>query len=238
MRPAVEPLESRTLLSVTSVFNPMTGDLDIDSDAADTIVVSMDAETTEVLVNDAVVDDQQGGTVTADELTSVTIEAGPADDVVDLSALDPGTFPDLIDTDISVNGGDGNDLITGSGLDDQIVGDAGDDTLIGRQGDDTIHGASGDDKLNGGGGDDHMLGGDDNDTLNGGGGADFLGGEQGDDMLRGQGSSGDTLSGGSGNDELDGGDGHDMLLESGDADYTLDDATLGSQEGGSTDPTS
>ena len=69
MRPAVEPLESRTLLSVTSVFNPMTGDLDIDSDAADTIVVSMDAETTEVLVNDAVVDDQQGGTVTVDELT-------------------------------------------------------------------------------------------------------------------------------------------------------------------------
>ncbi|MEE3367288.1 MAG: hypothetical protein VX304_16705, partial [Planctomycetota bacterium] len=46
---AVEPLESRTLLSVTSVFDPIAGELDISSDAAaDTIVVSVDEMTNEV----------------------------------------------------------------------------------------------------------------------------------------------------------------------------------------------
>ena len=102
MRPAIEPLESRTLLSVTPLFDPLTGNLDINSDATDAIIVSMDAGTDEVLVNDQPVDDTQGGTVTADELNAITVDAGPGDDVVDLSALDPVDFPDLVDIDISV----------------------------------------------------------------------------------------------------------------------------------------
>ena len=227
MRPSIESLESRTLLSVTSIFDPLTGDLDISSDASDAIVVSMDAATNEVLVNDQAVDDTEGGTVTADELTSVTVEAGPGDDVVDLSDLDPGTFPDLIGTDVSISGGEGADLITGSGLDDLIDGDAGNDT---------INGGDGDDKLNGSGGDDEMLGGANNDTLNGGGGSDFLSGEDGDDVVRGQGSSLDMLSGGTGNDVIDGGAGHDLLQEqSRDVDYTLDDTTLIAVEGESSE---
>jgi Ca2+-binding RTX toxin-like protein len=236
MRPSIESLESRTLLSVTSIFDPLTGDLDISSDASDVIVVSMDAATNEVLVNDEAVDDTEGGTVTADELTSVTVEAGPGDDVVDLSDLDPGTFPDLIGTDVSISGGEGADLITGSGLDDLIDGDAGNDTIDGQIGDDSVWGGDGHDSLLGDAGDDTLNGEQGDDTLNGGGGSDFLSGEDGDDVVRGQGSSLDMLSGGTGNDVIDGGAGHDLLQEqSRDVDYTLDDTTLIAVEGESSE---
>ncbi len=43
------------------MFDPLTGDLAITSDADDAIVVSMDAATNEVLVNGVVVDDNGGG---------------------------------------------------------------------------------------------------------------------------------------------------------------------------------
>ena len=76
--------------------------------------------------------------MTADELESVMIDAGPGDDVVDLSALDPVTVPDLVDTEVVITSGDGADVITGSGMDDVIQGDAGNDTIDDGAGDDSL----------------------------------------------------------------------------------------------------
>ena len=202
MRRAIEPLESRTLLSVTSLFDPAVGELSIDSDAAaDTIEVSIDAATNEVLVNDLTVDDTAGGTVTADELESVMIDAGPGNDVVDLSALDPITFPDLVDTEVVITSGDGADVITGSGMDDVIQGDAGNDTINASSMTESV-------------------------TLFGGHGADKLIGGNNNDKLRGQGGSLDTLTGGPGNDTLDGGSGYDQVTESKDSDFTASNTEL------------
>ena len=57
---------------------------------------------------------------------------------------------------ISVDGGDGDDVLLGGDGNDVLLGGAGDDVLIG---------GGGDDMLDGGDGDDVLIGGDGNDTL-------------------------------------------------------------------------
>ena len=90
-------------------------------------------------------------------------------------------------------GGNGPDMISGTG---------GADNLFGNGGDDTLHGLGGHDMLKGGAG---------NDILWGGGGNDILWGEDGDDILHG-GSGNDQLGGGAGTNQLYGGDGDDVLI--------------------------
>jgi Ca2+-binding RTX toxin-like protein/uncharacterized protein YkwD len=109
-----------------------------------------------------------------------------------------------------INGGDGNDNITGSSLSETLNGGDGNDSLRGGGGNDLLNGNDGDDTLNGGA---------DNDTIVGGSGADGLSGFTGNDVLNGK-ADDDTLYGGDGNDTLlaaagddttIGGDGADVL---------------------------
>lgn len=126
----------------------------------------------------------------------------------------------VTDTDSSyINGGAGNDRITGNIGDDTLFGDAGDDIINGGKGDDDLYGGTGNDKLYGGDGDDYLNGGEGNDLLDGGNGEDYLNGGEGDDTLLGGGGN-DTLSGDNGNDKLDGGAGND-LLDGGDGNDSL-----------------
>jgi len=74
-----------------------------------------------------------GGTVGSDRL-SVSALAG--DDVVDASEL-AGVIL------LTLDGGDGDDVLLGGGGDDTILGGAGDDLLIGGPGSDTIDGGPG-----------------------------------------------------------------------------------------------
>jgi hypothetical protein len=106
---------------------------------------------------------------------AVAILLGPGDDVVDATEYDDG---------IQVSGGDGTDVVLGSGGNDVIDGEDGNDILVGNDGDDVISGGNGDDVLLGSGGD------------------DTLSGDSGTDVL----------IGGSGSDALDGGDGFDISL--------------------------
>jgi Ca2+-binding RTX toxin-like protein len=83
--------------------------------------------------------------ISANGFTGVTIQAGTGNDTLDFSAT---TL-----TGISkIDGGAGNDTITGSAGADTIVGGTGNDILSGGAGDDTIMGGSGNDKLTGGDG--------------------------------------------------------------------------------------
>jgi Ca2+-binding RTX toxin-like protein len=98
-------------------------------------------------------------------------------DVIDCSGAVRGVI---------INGGAGDDTITGSAFDDKIDGGAGEDTIHGGSGDDIVEGGpgsdphlsghDGDDVINGGPGDDNLLGGDDTDVCNGGPGNDTDGG--------------------------------------------------------------
>lgn len=80
-----------------------------------------------------------------------------------------------------------------------LNGGAGNDVLTGYVTDDTMSGGTGDDSLNGGAGSDQLFGNDGNDHLMGAAGADNLAGGLGNDQLDG-GEGTDTLTGGAGDD--------------------------------------
>jgi len=74
----------------------------------------------------------------------------------------------------TINGGTGNDSLTGLAESDSITGNAGNDTLLGLGGNDSIFGGDGNDSLFGGIGNDLLEGGAGNDNIDGGDGIDTL----------------------------------------------------------------
>ena len=112
---------------------------------------------------------------------------------------------------LQIDGGNGNDTLTGSAGDETLLGSAGDDSLSGDDGDDTLVGGEGQDALNGDAGNDLIQGNVGNDTLDGGDGDDILEGNEDSDFLNGAGGN-DSLAGGLGNDVLDGKSGNDLVL--------------------------
>jgi len=109
-----------------------------------------------------------------------------------------------------INGGNGNDTLTGTNGDDTISGGNGNDTINALDGNDTVTGGNGNDTINAGEGNDNVDGGNGNDIIIGGGGNDILVGDNGNDTLDG-GSGDNTLSGGNGNDRLIVGTGNNTM---------------------------
>ena len=70
----------------------------------------------------------------------LTVNALAGDDVIDASGLPAGTVALL-----TLDGGEGDDVLLGGAGDDTLLGGAGDDVLIGGPGTDTLDGAPGDD---------------------------------------------------------------------------------------------
>ena len=129
----------------------------------------------------------------------------------------------------TINGGAGNDTITGSSSytdasghfteNDFYQGGAGADSIVGGDGNDHIYGnlfstaqgaADGNDTISGGAGNDYINGNAGNDSIDGGANNDRLYGGNGDDVIHG-GAGADYMQGNKGNDNLDGGDGNDTL---------------------------
>ncbi len=79
------------------------------------------------------------------------IIAGGGDDIIDLTS---GRFSSS--NGITVQGGDGNDVIWANDNGNWLFGDAGDDRIVGGADTDIIAGGLGNDILNGGGGDDYF----------------------------------------------------------------------------------
>jgi Ca2+-binding RTX toxin-like protein len=96
---------------------------------------------------------------------------------------------------MTIDGGAGNDLLTGGGARSVIIGGTGNDILYGAAGNDILLGGDGNDDLFGGDGNDVLVGGNGNDILNGGNGRDVLIGSQDEDCLDG-GNDEDILIGG------------------------------------------
>lgn len=65
------------------------------------------------------------------------VEAGDGDDIVDFSGVDSVA--------VTINGGNGNDVLGGSNGNDTLNGGAGNDRLFGSKGNDTLNGGTGDD---------------------------------------------------------------------------------------------
>jgi Ca2+-binding RTX toxin-like protein len=107
-----------------------------------------------------------------------------------------------------LEGGTGDDSISGGRGRDTIHGGEGNDGLEGRSGDDSLYGESGNDHMYGNAGQDVLFGGAGNDNLYGNENEDFLDGESGNDRLLG-GRARDFILGGLGKDYIDGGPSYD-----------------------------
>jgi hypothetical protein len=116
--------------------------------------------------------------------------------------------------DVTLGGGDDR-FNTMAGLPTVFVltidGGDGDDIIFGGAGDDVLQGGNGADVINSHGGSDIVTGGDGNDLLVGETGDDALVGNAGADQLEG-GDGNDRLSGNAGLDTLNGGNGNDVLI--------------------------
>ncbi|MCQ1766605.1 VCBS domain-containing protein [Neorhizobium galegae] len=117
---------------------------------------------------------------------------------------------------ITIEGGEGNDVLGGSNSADILSGGNGNDLISGLGGNDILEGGAGSDEIWGGAG---------NDQINGGSGIDNITGGLGDDAIDG-GIGGDTFNYaiGDGVDTIDGGTESDVLLTSGNA--TAESAVL------------
>lgn len=85
------------------------------------------------------------GTVDCAGVTALTVEGGPGPNIIDASGVITDEFTSL--TEITLSGGGGNDVITGTHMIDTLDGGAGDDTLAGVKGDDQMRGGPGVDEL-------------------------------------------------------------------------------------------
>ena len=177
-----ERLEDRTLLSVSALFLDATGDLSITSHDDDTIIVRENpaqpgrAQVLAAEPGQTPVPVTSIGSVDAGSIRRITIQGGPGDNHIDLSAVTSQVFDFGGGVEITADGRDGHDtLIASANLDDTLKGgngnntlDAsaftGDVTLIGVGGDDILKGGAGNDLIIGRAGADSMLGGDGDDT--------------------------------------------------------------------------
>ena len=156
---------------------------DVDVDAGDTLTISaVDASATlGSLVFDAAT--QTLRYVADDDAFDALAPGATANDrfiytVTDKSGLSHTATVNVTVTGIADgvtrNGGNGIDLLTGTGGEDRLFGDNGNDMLFGLDGHDRLDGGRGDDALFGGVGNDWLIGGQGNDSLSGGAGADVF----------------------------------------------------------------
>src|SRR3569833_2015360 len=142
--------------TITAVFNG--GILTVTGDNHDnSITVSRDAAGS-LLANGGVVT-ITGGTPTTANTTQIQIFGLAGNDTLLVDDTNGAMPPALM------NGGDGDDSLTGSAANDTLDGGAGDDTLNGRDGNDILIGGLGNDILNGGRGNDTMSGGEGDDQF-------------------------------------------------------------------------
>ena len=152
---AFEALERRRLFAVTLA----NGTLAVEgTDGADTIRFTARNSTLSVRVNADLT------TVNLDDVDEVLVSGGNGNDRI---TLGPRT-----DVPSVVDGGAGDDRVTGGRADDVITGGDGNDRVSGGAGADQLFGAAGADRLFGDAGDDELSGGDGRDLLNGGTGFD------------------------------------------------------------------
>jgi Ca2+-binding RTX toxin-like protein len=147
-----ETLEPRRLLAAEVVSIEGTSDNDV-------ITIQRSGSSFVVSVNG----DQQ--TFARADVLRFSIDGDDSADRITLTRVNVRAF---------IDGGDGDDTITGSDKSDRLNGEAGDDEIFAGKGHDVVRGESGEDELFG------SIG---NDTIVGGSAEDVMKGERGSDLI-------------------------------------------------------
>lgn len=125
-----------------------TAALTYDLAESDSISISANGSTIVTRINGTL--DQRYSTVPVEKVGLISITGGAGANVIDLSELSRAQYRRL--TSISVNGGDGNDSITGGQFSESLSGGNGDDVINGGEGADLLSGGDGSDTIRGGAG--------------------------------------------------------------------------------------
>jgi Ca2+-binding RTX toxin-like protein len=148
-------------------------------------------------------------TISGTSTANDTLNGGAGNDVITGSSSYTDSSGHFTESDFYM-GGAGADSITGGAGNDHIYGNLFSSTAGAADGGDTIHAGAGNDYVNGNAGNDFIYGENDNDRLYGGAGNDLIDGGNGNDYL--QGNKGiDQLYGGNGTDTIHGGADNDWV---------------------------
>ena len=157
--PAVELLESRTLLSISLDQGVLTV---LGAGGRDNITFSLKAGDSSTLV---ATNNSQRAEYAVSSITQLRAYGFRGDDSISTSGLSiPAAF----------YGGAGNDTLVGGSGNDHLSGDGGNNLLIGNGGNNRLLGGPGNDRIIGGLGNDFIRGGLGNDVINGGGGSNAI----------------------------------------------------------------
>lgn len=205
----LENLEARSLMSATALL--VNNELDVISDSNENIQIGSvgtgSTQRVQVLINGVVA--STVASVLTSSVTSIVAQGGSLQNSIDLSTVSSATYPNL--TGIKVDAGHGADTILGSvDIDETLNGNQGDDLITCQNGNSTVFGGDGNDTITGAGGNDSLLGEDGNDSIDGGDGNDTIDGHDGNDVIT-AGAGNDSVDGGDGEDKIDGGSGDDTL---------------------------
>jgi hypothetical protein len=152
-------LEDRIAPALTTTFDEVYGVLSVSSNAADSIIIGTD-HFSQVAINGTTFVTPLGATIDAAQVRSINVIGGPGNNVIDLSGVGPMAFSGLNDTSNAiVNASNNKDIHDWPDLVIQnprtvIDGGAGNDTITGSQFADLIDCFQGADKIDGGFGDD------------------------------------------------------------------------------------
>lgn len=202
-----ESLERRSMLSAT--FDDGTGILTlVGTESADVISLSV-VKQNGTVVNGSVKVRGVAGVAKNEVFTDVSgvvIQSLGGNDKVIIGSGLKNVSGGLLA--VTVEAGNGNDVVQGGDGDDTVLGGFGKDVLKGGRGDDSIDGGGDNDKVFGDDGDDVCLGGSGRDDVRGGRDNDSLYGGDDDDKVFGD-DGDDDLDGDRGDDKLFGGRGND-----------------------------
>lgn len=129
------------------------GTLTVVSDGADAITLTCQDGVVQINASDP-----DSGVVECATLTRILIEGGPGANIIDASGVLTEEFSTL--AEVSLAGGESNDVITGTATVDVIDGGPGHDRLAGLEDNDSVNGGPGNDHFlwNNGDGSDHLEG--------------------------------------------------------------------------------
>ncbi len=172
----LEKLEPRVLLAA-NLRSDATLEI-LGTKKADTIFVTLGPNSLDTLFVNV---NREQFAFALEDVTSITIQAGQSNDLVEFRAL--ATTIDRFQIPVKIYGSGGDDTIIGPASKARVYGGTGNDRIVTGTSRDIVYGEEGNDALEGGGGNDFLSGGVGDDRLIGGLGTDVLNGDDGNDTL-------------------------------------------------------